>query len=40
MGYTHYFNHRRAFTKGEWATVCEDLSAIIAVATAEGVSHR
>jgi hypothetical protein len=35
MGYTHYFTQTRNFTKTAWATIVEDVGAIIAYATTE-----
>lgn len=35
MGYTHYWKQRRNFTKTAWATIVEDVNAILTYATTE-----
>lgn len=36
MGYTHYWNQRRHFTKPEWATITTDIAAILKYAQHDG----
>lgn len=36
MGYTHYWTQRRSFTKEEWATILNDIGAILKYAQHDG----